>query len=212
MPAISFDFIGDGFELRACEEIVARRGCGERIRFLHRMPSSEVRMVLPNYHVFVLLSDYEGLALALLEAASARLVPICTPVRSGVNELVEHQVSGIFVENRSDSLIAALQRLQSDKEFWQRCSREIRKRSHFYRLDRSGESWVELIVNVRKRQPRFHTSSKFGKMPPVMKEFLFDDYERSLAGTKRIRTQLRRLLWKVLPRHCRSANKVIETN
>jgi glycosyltransferase involved in cell wall biosynthesis len=51
VSGVSFDFIGEGSERRACEEIVARRGCGERIRFLGRMSSSEVRMVLPNYHV-----------------------------------------------------------------------------------------------------------------------------------------------------------------
>ena len=214
LPGVSFDFIGDGSERSACEEIVARRGCGERIRFLGRMSSSEVRMALPNYHVFLLLSDYEGLPFALLEAASAGLVPICTPVRSGVGEVIEHQVSGIFVEDRSDSLIAALQRLQTDEELWKRCSQEIRRRSLFYRIDRSGKSWLELIEGVRKRQSQFRGSSRFGRrpMPPVMKEFLFDDYERALPRIKRIRGRVRRLLQKMLRTHRRPVNKVIESH
>jgi glycosyltransferase involved in cell wall biosynthesis len=200
VSGVSFDFIGDGSERRACEEIVARRACGERIRFLGRMSSSEVRMVLPNYHVFLLLSDYEGLPIALLEAASAGLVPVCMPVRSGVGEVIEHQVSGIFVEDRSDSLVAALRRLQKDAEFWKRCSQDIRRRSLFYSLDRSGESWVELIESVRMRQPRFCGSPKFERlpMPPVMKEFLFDDRERTLPRIKRIRGRVRRLLSRML--------------
>ena len=202
LPAISFDFIGDGSERRACEQFVAMRGCGERVRFLGRMSPSEVRMALPNYHVFLLLSDYEGLPIALLEAASAGLVPICTPVRSGVGEVIEHEVSGIFVEDRGDSLVAALQRLQTDAELWKRCSQEVRKRSMSYHIDRCGESWLELIEGVRKRQSQFRGSSRFGRrpMPPVMKEFLFDDYERALPRIKRIRGRVRRLLQKMLPR------------
>ena len=198
LQGVSFDFIGDGTERRACEEIVARRGCGERIRFLNKMSPSDVRMALPDYHISLLLSDYEGLPLALLEAASAGLVPICTPVRSGVGEVIQHQVSGIFVEDRSQSLVAALQRLQTDPELWKRCSQEIRKRSLLYHIDRCGESWVELIESVRRHQPHFRASSTFERrpMPPVMKEFLFDD-ERNLPGLKRIYGRVRRLLRKI---------------
>jgi hypothetical protein len=146
----------------------------------------------------LLLSDYEGLPIALLEAASAGLVPICTPVRSGVGEVIEHQVNGIFVEDRSESLVAALQGLQTDGELWKRCSQEIRKRSLLYHIDRCGESWVELIESVRRRQPHFRGSSKFERrpMPRVMKEFLFDDYERTLPCIKRIWGRVRRLLSK----------------
>jgi glycosyltransferase involved in cell wall biosynthesis len=200
LPGVSFDFIGDGSERHACEEIVARRGYGERIRFLGRMSSNDVRIALPNYHVSLLLSDYEGLPLALLEAASAGLVPISTPVRSGVGEVIEHQVSGLFVEDRSHSLIAALQSLQADTELWKRCSREVRKRSLLYHIDRSGKSWVELIESVRRRQSHFRGSSRFGRrpMPPVMKEFLFDDYERTLPCLRRIHGRVRRLLGKIV--------------
>ena len=137
------------------------------------MSSSEVRMALPNYHVFLLLSDYEGLPLALLEAASAGLVPICTPVRSGVGEVIEHQVNGIFVEDRSESLVAALQGLQTDGELWKRCSQEIRKRSLLYQIDRCGESWVELIESVRRRQPHFRGSSKFERRPMRANHYSF---------------------------------------
>jgi glycosyltransferase involved in cell wall biosynthesis len=196
LPGVSFDFIGDGSERRACEKIVARRGCGERIRFLGRMSSSEVRMALPNYHVFLLLSDYEGLPFALLEAASAGLVPICTPVRSGVGEVIEHQVSGIFVEDRRIAGRCA-SRLQTDGESWKRCSQEIRKRSLLYHIDRCAESWVELIESVRRRQPHFRGSSTFERrpMPRVMKEFLFDDYERY---ERTLPQRVRRLLRKIM--------------
>ena len=198
IPGTFFDFIGDGSERRACEQIVAQRGCSDRIRFLGRMSSQEIRKVLPTYHIFLLLSDYEGLPLALLEAASAGLVPICTRVQSGVGELVEHQVSGVFVEDRADSLIAALQKLKADAEFWKRCSDEIHRRSLFYGLDSSGEAWLKLIETVKRRQPHFARTSRVRErpMPPIMKEFVFDDQERTTPPIKRLLRPLRRLLWK----------------
>ena len=162
------------------------------------MSPREVRRVLPTYHVFLLLSDYEGLPLALLEAASAGLVPICTPVQSGVGELVEHELSGIFVDNRTASLAAPLQRLQKDAELWDRCSQEIRKRSLCYRLECSGEAWLGLLEEVRKSQPYFRAQPQMAErsLPPVMKEFLFDDYERTVSPMKRMLGPLRRLLRK----------------
>jgi glycosyltransferase involved in cell wall biosynthesis len=193
---IFFDFIGEGSERRACEQMVAARGCSDRIRFLGRISLNEIRKLLPTYHIFLLLSEYEGLPLALLEAGSAGLVPICTRVQSGVGELVEHQVSGIFVEDRCNSLVAALQRLQTDAAFWTRCSDEIRRRSLSYSLDESGESWLKVLRSVKCRQPHFEASSRAGDrpMPPVMKEFAFDDWERAVAPIRRLLKPVRRLL------------------
>ncbi|WP_371821102.1 glycosyltransferase [Chloracidobacterium sp. D] len=44
--------------------------------------------------MFVLLSDYEGLPIALMEAMATGLVPICTAMRSGIGQLVVDGVTG----------------------------------------------------------------------------------------------------------------------
>ncbi|MCY9546995.1 glycosyltransferase family 4 protein [Lysinibacillus xylanilyticus] len=90
--------IGDGSLRPSLEKFVADKGLMDRVSFLGNQ--LDVTSLLEESHLFVLLSDWEGLPISIIEAMRAGLPIIATNV-GGVNELVSDNESG-FLINRDD--------------------------------------------------------------------------------------------------------------
>jgi|SRR5581483_3152574 glycosyltransferase involved in cell wall biosynthesis len=80
-----FTFAGSGPELQAAKESLRSF---PNIRFLGELPNREVAAVLRAHDIFVLLSDFEGLPLSLLEAMGEGAVPVVSDLESGMREVV----------------------------------------------------------------------------------------------------------------------------
>jgi glycosyltransferase involved in cell wall biosynthesis len=114
--------LGDGSERRLCEKMVSQAGLSRRIRFQGRLEPSEVRLILKSCHAILLMSDFEGLPVALLEAMSQGVVPVVRSIDSGISELVIHEQTGLLVNNDPDVAAEAIVRLAKDKALWSHCS------------------------------------------------------------------------------------------
>ncbi|MFF2178052.1 glycosyltransferase family 4 protein [Lysinibacillus sp. NPDC058147] len=90
--------IGDGSLRPSLEKFVADKGLTDRVSFLGNQ--LDVTSLLEESHLFVLLSDWEGLPISIIEAMRAGLPIIATNV-GGVNELVSDNENG-FLINRDD--------------------------------------------------------------------------------------------------------------
>lgn len=90
--------IGDGSLRPSLEEFIADKGLIDRVSFLGNQ--LDVTSLLEESHVFVLLSDWEGLPISIIEAMRAGLPIIATNV-GGVNELISEYENG-FLINRDD--------------------------------------------------------------------------------------------------------------
>jgi glycosyltransferase involved in cell wall biosynthesis len=82
---IEFTIVGSGPEEREFREQFANV---PQVRFLGPVPNAQVRGLLRKHDVFLLLSDYEGLPLSLLEAMSEGLVPVVSDLPSGIRQAV----------------------------------------------------------------------------------------------------------------------------
>lgn len=91
----NFEFMlaGSGSELATVQE--ALRGLPSA-RCLGEIPNSETRALLRSQDVLVILSDYEGLPLSLLEAMGEGVVPVVSDLESGLRQVVTEQ-TGICV-------------------------------------------------------------------------------------------------------------------
>lgn len=89
--------VGDGEEREALEREFAARGLEGAARFWGWLPPEEVRARLLAFDAFVLLSEYEGLPVALLEAMGHAVVPVVTRIESGNAELVRDGENGFVV-------------------------------------------------------------------------------------------------------------------
>ncbi len=83
---------------------------------------------LPAADVFLYLSESEGLGSAILLAMAAG-VPVIASNVGGVPELVQHERTGLLVENDAGSAAAALRRLQADPALRRRLAAAARVRA-----------------------------------------------------------------------------------
>src|SRR5205823_7198333 len=86
----------------------------QRIRLLGRVDVSSVYSVLRDCHALVLLSDYEGLPVSMLEAMAAGVVPVCLDTRSGIRDAIQHGFNGLIVKDRKDDFHGAVRTLKKD--------------------------------------------------------------------------------------------------
>jgi glycosyltransferase involved in cell wall biosynthesis len=71
-----------------------------RIRLLGRMPRARILETLDEQDLFVLLSDFEGFPLALVEAMARGCVPVVAESMSGIPELVKDGDNGRIIRGR----------------------------------------------------------------------------------------------------------------
>ncbi|MFO1000096.1 MAG: glycosyltransferase family 4 protein [Planctomycetaceae bacterium] len=140
---------GDGPDLANVERILATEGEGAAIRLAGPVSNAQVQSELLQCDVIVLLSDYEGLPIALLEAMACGCVPVCLNMRSGIPELVQEGFSGMIVSDRDDSFLTALKRLASDVSLRQQLGDRARatvveRYSQNYAADRWAEHLHQL--------------------------------------------------------------------
>jgi colanic acid/amylovoran biosynthesis glycosyltransferase len=149
-PGIKGYVIGDGPERAECERIVRDAGLGHRILLVGRVPPEEIGRHLAQMHACLLMSDFEGLPLALLESMAAGVVPVVRSIDSGIPELVFHEGTGLLVNEDPSSAAAALTRLAQDAELWSRCSYGARQLViNAYSADGSYRRWTELISEMQ---------------------------------------------------------------
>jgi glycosyltransferase involved in cell wall biosynthesis len=105
-------FIGGGPLIEQSRACAAQLGLLDRTEFLG--DSCSVRELLPNAHVFALISRYEGLPISILEAMCAGL-PIVATDTGGVSEAVRNGWNGLLVGRaRENTLRDALESLLGD--------------------------------------------------------------------------------------------------
>jgi hypothetical protein len=78
-------FRGRGPELEKTKESLEDL---HAVRFRGEVPNAEISALLRAQDVFVLLSDYEGLPLSLLEAMGEGVVPVISDLKSGTGDVV----------------------------------------------------------------------------------------------------------------------------
>jgi glycosyltransferase involved in cell wall biosynthesis len=117
------------------------------------VPNAEMPSRLARFHAVALLSDYEGLPIAILEAMACGVVPICLDVRSGVPELIEDGVTGFRVHDRDEGFVAAVSRLAGDRALWGRMRLACRERIEArYTLAREADTWAALLGELASRR------------------------------------------------------------
>jgi glycosyltransferase involved in cell wall biosynthesis len=183
-PAVEVWLVGDGSERPQVEQIIQASGVmPSRIKLLGRLEVSRIYAVLPECHAFVLLSDYEGLPISMLEAMSAGVVPICLDIRSGIREAITDGVNGLIVRDRDNDFQAAIQKLHHDPALWAKLSANARAtvREKFSEAA-CVSAWLELLRSLASRAPvRSIKLPLFFRLPPPNPKLGSQDNRFSLA-------------------------------
>jgi glycosyltransferase involved in cell wall biosynthesis len=161
--ARALDRTGVTYELSLVGSFVAREGsqapfeeqarehlADGRIRLTGRLSRAQILDELSAHPFFVLLSDFEGLPLALVEAMGRGCVPIVAESQSGIPELVTSGRDGVIVSGRDyDRWADLLVGLWKDRGTLTRMSRQARNtvRERFT-VEKIGDQFHELFSDV----------------------------------------------------------------
>jgi colanic acid/amylovoran biosynthesis glycosyltransferase len=158
VPGTEGDLYGDGPYESRVREILRTDGRGLPVRLNGRVDGKQVYDRLLDAHVQVLLSDYEGMPIALMEGMACGLVPVCLKIRGGVSELVEDGVTGLLVDDRGDAFVRAVRRLREERGLWKTLADGARSRAEAgYTSGYCAAQWAELLrqlaANTGPRRP-----------------------------------------------------------
>jgi colanic acid/amylovoran biosynthesis glycosyltransferase len=163
IPNLEAWITGEGDARPAVENIIREKG-GDRVRLLGRV--DDVYDVLPQCHALVLLSDYEGLPISVLEAMATGVVPICLDTRSGIREAIEHAVNGLIVNDRAADFFSAVKSLQNDPAKWRRLSVAARETvQQRFSAEASARQWIDLLEQLNRQKAARAEFPAFGTLP-----------------------------------------------
>jgi colanic acid/amylovoran biosynthesis glycosyltransferase len=127
VPGVRAVLHGDGPDRHHVETIVAARGA-TRVTIAGPLAPEAMLEAMRQAHALVLLSDFEGLSIALMEAMASGLVPIVAPMRSGVGDLLRHDVNALLVDPEDEAaFVESVRRLREEPNLWLRLSAAARR-------------------------------------------------------------------------------------
>jgi glycosyltransferase involved in cell wall biosynthesis len=166
--------VGDGPERAPLEEGFRAAGVGGRVKFWGWMSSAEVKGRLRELDVLLLVSDVEGLPVAMLEAMGHGVVPVVTRLDSGNAELVREGVNG-FLAGVGDFAAFAehLLALGADRRRLAAMSRAAWETGQDYTVGRMVERYLEVFAESAGAAPGRRGDGGFPVMRSCVSRYPF---------------------------------------
>jgi glycosyltransferase involved in cell wall biosynthesis len=154
VPGTEAVIYGNGPDRARVEHYIAGENLGDKVRLGGEIDNDCIQNVMLKANVLVLLSDYEGLPIAQLEAMACGLVPICLRIRSGVSQLIKQGETGFLVDDRGDEFISAVRTMAVDSELRSRISAAARELIvSQYSSEINAKLWIELLASRALEAP-----------------------------------------------------------
>lgn len=140
--------IGGGPETQALQNQAQSLGVAQEVRFLGYRQREVLKHYMAAARAFLFASQTETQGLVILEAAASGL-PVIAARASGVNEAVEDLGSGILVDpGDREAFVQAMQRLESDLDFWASLSQRSRVWAERFSAREMGRKMLELYASL----------------------------------------------------------------
>jgi len=145
---------GNGPDRERVRRCLQEENVGERVRLGGQIDNADIQKVMLDASVLVLLSDYEGLPIALLEGMACGLIPVCLRIRSGVGQLIEQGRTGFLVDDRGDEFVATMRAIAANPELRSRVSCAARERIVAeYSAEANASRWMALLRDRSRQSP-----------------------------------------------------------
>ncbi|WP_460680162.1 glycosyltransferase family 4 protein [Mucilaginibacter koreensis] len=139
---------GAGTDEKLVYDIINKLQC-KHVHVGGLISNAELQKLLPSFQVIVLMSDYEGLPVALIEAMANGIVPVVKRINSGLPELVIEGETGLYA-NSIDEVVNKICYLHSNPTVWEQLS--INAKHHIkthYSREIALHKWTELFEQFR---------------------------------------------------------------
>jgi glycosyltransferase involved in cell wall biosynthesis len=144
------NLVGDGSHRSQLSEAFASAGLSEFVHFWGWQSSNEVKKLLSQMDVFILVSEYEGLPVALLEGMAQGLAPVVSRIASGNVEVINDAENGYLVPvGDIEGFAERLEHLANDLTQLRKIQRAAWLTSQQYTLEIMVNRYLECFANAR---------------------------------------------------------------
>ena len=153
---LDFSIYGDGDQEQSIKALIKNEKASKNVKLFKALPPNKIIRKIQEHHVFTLMSDYEGMPIALMEAMACGVVPVCYVGEGGVDEIIAHGVNGFIVKNRGKDYQEKLQLLVNDRSLWKTMSKNARATiQQKYSSKITHHKWYELLNQFKdvKQKP-----------------------------------------------------------
>ena len=146
-PDWRLDIFGDG-DRSQYEQLAEELGIDSSRCHLNA-PTNQIQKEYINSSVFAVSSRFEGLSMALLEAAACGLPIVSFACPCGPRDLISDGVDGLLVEKENvDALADSLVKVMKSPETRERMGSAILKKAELFRIDYLAEQWRRLFESL----------------------------------------------------------------
>jgi colanic acid/amylovoran biosynthesis glycosyltransferase len=193
LPNTEAIIYGNGPDRQKVVDLIENADAGSKVKLAGAIPTEQILESLLDIDAIILLSDYEGLPIALLEGMSAGCVAICRNMNSGIPQLITHKKTGLLVSENVNDFVDAVKWLQADQN---RCktiaengrSMILQQYSHATSVNR----WSTLLSKrMESPPPRPFPMPRQIKLPPPRHEL--ETAESRIPPKSQLNKSLQRL-------------------
>lgn len=143
---VRFVWIGDGPLMEECLRAVAEKQLQDRVFFCGT--KEEAPAMISEFHIFLLLSKWEGLPLVLLEAL-INGKPLVAYDVGGVSELIDHKENGFLIKYEDrEEVISALLRLVNSESLCFDMGEKSKEVARKFEMSRMLDSYASLYAET----------------------------------------------------------------
>lgn len=145
--------VGAGPQENWLNEQLANDDANGRITYLGRVKPDQVGGLLSKYGIQLLMSDYEGLPVSMLECMSFGIIPATRALQSGICELVEDGVSGIILPDNPQLAAGKLNETLASKTLLEIISAKCKIVAEEYSEEKNLKRWLSTITRHALDKP-----------------------------------------------------------
>lgn len=154
-PNLKLTLVGRGPEKTKLQNIIKMLKIGSKVLFLDNLPRVKLIRTMKSAHIFCLPSTVEGFGISIIESAASQ-VPYIVPNIPVFREITKNGQGGIFFKAGDISDLAGkLEKLLTDKKFYQTKTRECTSLAKSYdwnKIAEQTESLYKSLIQIPKRQ------------------------------------------------------------
>ena len=193
---------GDGPDKINVENILNQQQIKTPVSLGGNIPPKQMTDKLLKAHVIVLLSDFEGLPISILEAMACGVVPVCLNMRSGITELIENGKTGCIVDDRDQHFIETIKELKADNQIWEQMSLNAKQLvTENFSLDISCNSYSLFFNNLDVNTVKKVRIPSRLSLPKINQDLSRADTRTPRFNLTQFKLILGRLKHRVHPKH-----------
>lgn len=141
--------VGDGPDRIDLMAKMKASASSDRVKFPGTVNYGDIATLLGSHDIFVLVSDYEGLPLSLLEAMGHGLVPVVSDLESGIREVVNESNGALVPVADTSGYAKAIIRLDQDRAELARESAAARERVRTeFSVEAMTDRWLDFLASA----------------------------------------------------------------